>query len=98
MSMLVGEGIPFAQGYTNSFCYCKKKDKIIDYILLGVGESQAKGNTRPSLVSDVFEALIAAIYLELGLEEAEKFVMKLIKRYLDGRINPYWHKINNSME
>jgi len=54
-----------------------------DYILLGVGELQAKGNTRPSLVSDVFEALIAAIYFDLGLEEAEKFVMGLIKRFLD---------------
>lgn len=44
-------------------------------ILLGKGEEQMGGRTRPSVVSDAFEAVIAAIYLDGGMEPAEKFVL-----------------------
>ena len=53
-----------------------------EYILLGKGE-EAAGRTSASLVSDVFEALTAAIYLDLGYSKVEKFVLKHFKDYID---------------
>lgn len=39
-----------------------------DYILLGAGEEKSRGNERTALLADVYEALIAAIYLDCGIE------------------------------
>ncbi len=47
--------------------------KLGDYMLFGKGEKDV-GKLRPSTLSDCFEAVIAAIYLDAGYEEAKKFV------------------------
>ena len=49
-----------------------------DYLLLGKGEDLTGGRTRPSILSDAFEALIAAIYLDGGLAAAKKFVLRFV--------------------
>ena len=54
-----------------------------DYIRLGLGEEKNNGKDRPALLCDVFEAFIAACYLDLGLEKAEEILMGLFKKYLD---------------
>ena len=38
-----------------------------DYLRLGRGEERCGGRTRPSVVSDAFEAVIAALYLDGGM-------------------------------
>ena len=48
------------------------------YLLLGKGEVITGGRERPSIQADAFEALIAAIYLDGGMEQAKKFVLKYI--------------------
>ena len=48
-----------------------------DYILLGKGEMMTGGRERPSILSDAFESVIAAIYLDGGMEEAKKFCRNL---------------------
>lgn len=50
-----------------------------DMILLGKGEEHTGGRQRPSIVSDAFEAVIAAIYLDGGIEETKKFVLPFIE-------------------
>ena len=50
-----------------------------DHLLLGHGEQQNKGNERDSILADAFEALLAAIYLDGGYEEARRFVMAFIE-------------------
>lgn len=52
-------------------------------LMLGRGEEQMGGRDRPSVVSDAFEALIAAIYLDGGMDSAEKFVLSFITTELD---------------
>lgn len=47
-------------------------------LLLGHGEEHTGGRNRPSVVSDAFEALIAAIYLDGGIEAAKKFVLPFV--------------------
>ncbi len=49
-----------------------------DYILLGKGEKMTGGRERPSILSDAFESVIAAIYLDGGIEEAKKFVLRFV--------------------
>ena len=49
-----------------------------DYLRLGKGRSAAGGRERPSVVSDAFEALIAALYLDGGMEVARKFILPFI--------------------
>lgn len=52
--------------------------RLSDFILLGKGERKSQGNKRPSTVSDAFEALIAAIYLDGGLEAAKRHIMRFM--------------------
>ncbi|RKP55418.1 ribonuclease III [Cohnella endophytica] len=43
-------------------------------VLLGKGEEQTGGRTRPSLLADAFEAFLGALYLDQGLEAARNFL------------------------
>ena len=55
-----------------------KSIELGKYLLLGHGEDLAGGRERPSILSDAFEALIAAIYLDGGMDNAKKFVLPFI--------------------
>ena len=46
-----------------------------DYLLLGKGEEHTGGRERPSILADMVEAIIAALYLDSGMEEARRFIM-----------------------
>lgn len=48
------------------------------YLLLSNGERRNGGAKRPSIVSDAFEALIAAIYLDGGMEPAREHILRFI--------------------
>lgn len=48
-------------------------------ILIGRGETRGAGTERPSLLADVFEAVIGAVYLDQGLPTARKFVLSFLK-------------------
>ena len=46
-----------------------------DYLQLGKGEEQSGGRKRASILADAVEAVIAAIYLDGGKNNAQKFVL-----------------------
>ena len=48
------------------------------YLRLGRGEELGGGRERPSVVSDAFEAVIAALYLDGGMEVARSFILPFI--------------------
>ena len=54
-----------------------------EYLLLGKGEMCTGGSDRPSILADAFEALRAAIYLDDGIEEAKKFVLKYVDKAVE---------------
>jgi len=54
-----------------------------EYLLLGKGEEQTNGRKKPSILTDAFEALIGAIYLDGGFEEALRVIAKLFSPLLD---------------
>jgi ribonuclease-3 len=66
------------------------------YIELSPSEEATGGRHRPSILADVFEAIIGAIYLESGLEKARWFILEqlspALKRVRDGDVSPDDHK------
>lgn len=48
------------------------------FLLLGKGEDNTGGRGRDSICSDVFEAIIGAIYLDGGIEPAKDFIYKFV--------------------
>jgi ribonuclease III len=48
------------------------------YLLLGRGEEKTGGRLKPALLADAYEALIAAVYLDAGLEAARGFVRRTL--------------------
>ena len=53
------------------------------YIHLGKGEENSGGRTRPSILADAVEATIAAMFLDGGMEVAEKFILTKVLAGLD---------------
>ena len=61
-----------------ALAFCAKKISLGEMILLGKGEEAGGGRERNSILSDVFEAIIGAIYQDGGLDEARKFIHKYV--------------------
>ncbi|MDO5560099.1 MAG: ribonuclease III [Oscillospiraceae bacterium] len=55
------------------------------YLLLGKGEENTGGRERTSILADAFEALIAAVYLDGGLEAAKNHILRFIPEDLDAQ-------------
>ena len=64
---------------------CARQIGLNEYIMLGKGEKQNHGEERDSILSDAFEALLGAIYLDGGMEPARAFVIKYVMSDIDGR-------------
>ena len=54
-----------------------------DHLLLGRGEEKTGGRRKQALLADGYEALIAAIYLDGGIEPARAFIMREFSPQLD---------------
>ena len=61
-----------------ALAYCARDISLQKYILLGKGEEATGGRERDSIVSDVMEAVLGAIYLDGGFEEAKRYVHQWI--------------------
>lgn len=57
--------------------------RLSEFIFLSRGEENSGGRHRPSIVSDAFEAVIAAIYLDGGIEAAREYVLGFIPKDLN---------------
>jgi ribonuclease-3 len=55
-----------------------------DYLLLGRGEEKTGGRLKSALLADTYEALVAAIYLDGGLEPAAAFLQRELNDAIDG--------------
>jgi ribonuclease-3 len=58
-----------------------------DYLTLGAGELRSGGHARDSILADAVEAIIAAVYLDGGVDQAKQMVHKLFDP-LVAAINP----------
>lgn len=57
--------------------------RLGDYILLGKGEAASGGREKPSILSDAFEAVICAVFLDGGLDPARTFIHRFVLPQLD---------------
>ncbi|MCR5503084.1 MAG: ribonuclease III [Lachnospiraceae bacterium] len=62
---------------------CARQIGLQDYILLGKGEEGTGGRARDSIISDVLEAVLGALYLDGGFDTANEFVLKYVLTDLD---------------
>ena len=61
-----------------ALAYCAKDLELGRFLRLGKGEEQCGGRDRDSIIADVVEAIIGAIYLDSGLEQAKAFIHRFI--------------------
>jgi ribonuclease-3 len=54
--------------------------KLGDYIYISTAEERNKGRTKASILSDAFEAIMGAIYLESGIEVLKPIILDLLER------------------
>ena len=54
-----------------------------DHLLLGRGEEKTGGRRKQALLADGCEALIAAIYLDGGIEQSRAFIVRELGGFID---------------
>lgn len=65
-----------------------KQINLGDYLHLGKGEENTGGRERPSILADAFEAVIAAIYLDGGMEAAAKHILHFMPEDIHHFVKP----------
>ena len=53
------------------------------YVMLGKGEINTGGSHKKAILADIFEAFIAAIYLDQGFEKAKEVALNIIIPYIE---------------
>lgn len=66
-----------------SLCGFARELDLGKYLHLGKGEDKGGGRERASILADAFEAVLAAVYLDGGMENARQYIMKFIKNELN---------------
>ncbi|MBQ1534352.1 MAG: ribonuclease III [Erysipelotrichaceae bacterium] len=59
-----------------------RENDLNDFLLLGAGEEKTGGRTRDSIMADMFEAFIGAIYLDQGQETAFSLLDDLMGEHI----------------
>lgn len=81
-----------------TLCMFSKQICVGDYLLLGKGEANNHGNERPSILADAFEAILAAIYIDGGIEAAKKHVLRFIIPELENREYELFNDYKTSLQ
>lgn len=77
-----------------SLAFCARDLELGEFIRLGRGEENTGGRGRDSIISDVMEAVIGAIYLDGGIEPAKFFINRYILSDLEDKQLFYDSKSN----
>lgn len=75
-----------------------KKIDLGNHIFLGKGEELTGGRERPSIISDAFEAVIAAIYLDGGMEAVSPYILSFIPDNITPRGAATFHDYKTSLQ
>ena len=60
-----------------------KRHNFSNFLYLGKSEQISGGKNRPAILADSVEAVIAAIYIDGGIERAEKFIIENLKEEIE---------------
>ena len=64
-----------------NYCYATELE-LHNYIKVGNGEQKSHGNLKKAIVADTFEALMGAIYIDLGYSTVRKTILNIIVPYI----------------
>ncbi|MCI8412394.1 MAG: ribonuclease III [Clostridia bacterium] len=67
----------------NSLYKIAKLHDFSDFLYLGKSEQVTGGKNRPAILADSVEAVIAAIYLDGGIEPADRFIIQNLKNEIE---------------
>ena len=73
---------------TQSLARYAERLQLGEHLILGRGEEKTGGRFKQALLADTYEALIAAIYLDGGLDAAATFLLRELKDALDAGTTP----------
>jgi ribonuclease-3 len=65
----------------------KMKSYLVSYLRLGRGEETTGGRKKKSILSDAFEAVIGAIFLDAGYEKTKETVLSFLKEKMDADLS-----------
>ena len=66
-----------------TLCSFSRELELGKFLRLGKGEDKGGGRERVSILADAFEAVLAAIYLDGGMESARKHVLRFVLKELE---------------
>lgn len=66
-----------------SLCVFARELGLGQHLLLGKGEDKSGGRERDSILADAFEAVLAAIYIDGGMDVAKKHIFNTVLRDLE---------------
>lgn len=81
-----------------SLCEFAQQISLGDFLRLGKGEEMMGGRIRPSILADAFEALIAALYLDGGMEPAKKFVLGFVTDVIENKQELSFHDYKTMLQ
>ncbi len=68
-----------------SLAFCARDIRLGSFLRLGKGEERTGGRERDSIISDVMEAIVGAIFLDGGFENAREFIHRFILSDLENK-------------
>ena len=69
-----------------------------NYIKVGHGEEKEGGKYKKTIVADIFEAFIGAIYVDLGYATARKIVLNIIVPYIEDPAITFFSDYKSSLQ
>ena len=69
-----------------TLCRAAQRLELGKYIRLSVGEDRSGGRSKPSILCDVMEAVLAAVYLDGGFDEAVRVIRLALSEDLHPRM------------
>ena len=71
---------------------------LSQYIKVGHGEAKDDGKHKKAIVADTFEALIAAIYLDLGFSTVRRVVLDIIVPYIEDKDVSFFNDYKSALQ
>jgi ribonuclease-3 len=79
------------------YSYAKKLE-LGSFIRLGKGEQRTGGASRPSILADAFEAVVAAIFLDGGMDKAREFLVPFLESELSNQSKLRFHDYKTTLQ
>ena len=74
----------------STLAYLSKEIGLEKFLQLGAGEKKNRGDEKESILSDIFESFIAALYLEKGARDVKKFLGLTLFTWVKGKEDEVW--------